>query len=366
MPFNQINVLRKHTNSEISLNNSNRYTIIVSEKTSKSAYCFSVPIYNNKSGSLVSKNFEARDDAFVFAGSNSQVTVKENTIILANGEGSIMLDLDVDKFTERGGHLIAEKYHIIPTFNGIQVDIDLPTADFQLRLDKAYSEARLNSKCFAIMQEQFKPFVTITTLPTLSIKEKALPTEITVDAVNEKLYNAKVNSKEGGLISFEINLYEPKIIQDTTVESNHAEENNAYGGIAFLGNTPWYGDQWLYMRVDFSKLPLPQTAQIESFILHMPCYYNRQKRLFAHIPVSRFCSFGSTWENKKDIGTVLVFSYRNGDYTSLDLTGVINNDLLGFMQYGLAINCSPIKDSYTVVSTGDCYSKPVIIEIKYH
>ena len=43
-------------------------------------------------------------------------------------------------------------------------------------------------------------------------------------------------------------MYERKLFLDTTVESKNIDVNNAFGSIAFIGNTDIFGEQWLYSR----------------------------------------------------------------------------------------------------------------------
>ena len=70
-------------------------------------------------------------------------------------------------------------------------------------------------------------------------------------------------------VVFEINLYEQKLFQDTTVESQNADSNNVYGGTAFLGETTAFGEQWLYSRPDVSKLADLAGRGISKAVLHM-------------------------------------------------------------------------------------------------
>ena len=71
---------------------------------------------------------------------------------------------------------------------------------------------------------------------------------------------------------FEANLYTEKLFSDTTVESRNPGKNSAFGGAAFLGNTELCGEQWLYSRPDFSKVPEVYDKRICRAVFHMPIF----------------------------------------------------------------------------------------------
>lgn len=357
--------LRKENIFELDNKNSNRYSIVVNESDGKTAYCFSTPIYNTETKKLVYRAFEKHGEAFVFKGSNTLVTVHKNMLILKNAEGNIIIDLPNAAFDLDNGVLRSETCELTPSLNGCMICIKKKEHQIKLRLDNPFLEVRHNTKCFALMEDTFKPFVTISAIPSHNNCGKCVPSRIDYSIENVRTYNLLLSSKEGNEIYFEVNLYERKLFQDTTVDSAVPNENNAFGSVAYLGNTSWFGEQWLYTRLDMTKLDYFEQDNIEHILLHIPCLFNNKKRVFAYLPLSRFCSFGSTWENKKDISEAFAFSKNNGKYTTIDLTEIFKNDTHNFLQNGLAIKCNYIKNSYTVLATADNYTYPTILEIKY-
>ena len=73
-------------------------------------------------------------------------------------------------------------------------------------------------------------------------------------------------------ILFEINLYERKLFLDTTVESKNIGVNNAFGSIAFVGDTEQFGEQWLYSRPAFSLISELYEKSLNYAVLHIPKY----------------------------------------------------------------------------------------------
>ena len=60
--FDEIAMLRKDAPIEIDQRNHNRYRVVLDEQDgSKTAYYFSTPIYNNRTGKLVDMRFHEKE-----------------------------------------------------------------------------------------------------------------------------------------------------------------------------------------------------------------------------------------------------------------------------------------------------------------
>lgn len=361
----EIYALRKGKEIVADTMNSNKYCIIADESGDKTVYCFSTPIYDAVTRKLVYRSFDRYNNTYMFAGSNAKVTVNGNTVVLKNIEGSAMVSLPDGSFALNDGLLCGDSFDIVPTFNGFMLHSKMPCIKIRITTENPFLTVKCNSKYFALMQDVFSPFINLAALIAYSKDGVARPVNISYNAIDSHTYEVEFSANDCNSISFEVNLYERKLFQDTTVESIHPYENNAFGSTAFLGNTMWYGDQWLYSRLDASKLSFLQYDNFTSVCLHMPCLYNHGKRIFAYSPAERFCSFGSTWDNKKDIYEPFAFSTKNCDYATIDLSEVIKGNQHSFFTNGIAMKCSTIENSYTVLSTGDSYAYPQILEVKY-
>ena len=352
---------------EVDPRNRNRYRLLVKENVGTTAYCFGTPIYNTDTRKLVVRNFEKVSDAFVFTGSNATVTAFKGQVVLKNNEGSASIWLPLDNMTLCEDHLCADGWEIHPTFNGVLIQVDSPSVRMKIRVDKHFHSIRYCTKSFAIMQEEFRPFLTLSPLVATDGQKQTFPIEVAYEQIDEYTYEVEVRAMEGDAVTFEVNLYEPKLFQDTTVESARPDENNAFGGIAFVGRTGWMGEQWLYARPDFSKIPELYSAYVKKVLLHLPCLGTTGTTLSVFAPVARFCSFGSTWNNKIDqIPKSAVASEKNG-YVTMDLTDILTDPVERRMLYteGLILKPFGTGNGFTAISTGDNYGLPPILEVRY-
>ena len=107
------------------------------------------------------------------------------------------------------------------------------------------------------MKERFRPLVVFSCVGSLDAAGNIIaPAKITYQKLTDKKYHLSISSTSpmARFIMFEGNLYENKLFQGTTVESNNILVNNAFGSVGFIGNTAMFGEQWLYSRLDYSKI----------------------------------------------------------------------------------------------------------------
>lgn len=363
----EITKLRNGKAVEINPHNQNRYRLLIKEVAGTTAYCFSTPIYNIDSRKLVARQFAKTGNAFVFTGSNATVTAYRNQIILKNAEGSASLQLPINHMDLCDCNLYAGGWEIKPTFNGVLVRTNSPETKIQILVDKHFHSVRQCSKSFAVMQEEFRPFLMLSPLAATDQNGHVFPAEVSYEQSDPLTYELTVRATEGERITFEVNLYEPKLFQDTTVESAHPDENNAFGSIAFIGRTLWCGEQWLYLRPDFSKIPELYAEGVKKILLHLPCFFTSDIKLSVFAPAARFCSFGSTWNNKIDQIPKSVITYEQDGYISVDLTDLLTDSAERRILYteGLILKPNGTDDSFTAISTGDNYVLPLILEVQY-
>lgn len=362
----EINALRGG-HFEIDPRNSNRYRILVKEEVGTTAYCFSTPIYNIDSRKLVARRFEEKGEAYVFTGSNATVTAYKNQLVLKNSEGSASVSMPVNGMKLRGDGLSADGWEIRPAFNGVIINVNQPSVKLTISVDQHFLHVRHCTKNFSIMQEEFRPFFGLSPLMATDKQGRVYPAEVTYTQTGDSTYEVEVKAMDGDTICFEANLYEPKLFQDTTVESARPDENNAFGGIAFLGRTKWMGEQWLYARPDFSKVPELYSAYVKKVLLHLPCLHSTGTKLSVFAPTARFCSFGSNWNNKIAQTEQLATTEAAGGYVTLDLTGIVSDPVECRLLYteGLILKPGGIGENFAVIATGDNYALPQILEVQY-
>lgn len=368
----EIGLLRGNRNFISDYKNSNRYSLIVREQdNSRTVYCFGVPIYSKDTRKLVSLSFEETLHGFYHKGSNAEIKVSENEIFMKNSEGILRIH-GIFKCRLCDGKLLFPGGEIAPTLNGVAVKKALVTENaiaLKLTTDTPFMETRANSKYFAFMSEKFRPFATLSAIGTLGVGGNlAAPIQVNNQKLDSKSYYVTLTpfSQIKTPVWFEINLYEPKLFQDTTVESKKPKENNAFGGVAFIGETEAFGETWLYTRPDFTKLSYFLGKKARYIKLHLPVYNTESIPLSAYRTASRFCSFGSNWNNKIELSKKMIDTVVRNQYQTLDLTGsMVNPNNHSLRTTDGFIFRTKDQKKLAIVSTGDSYVSPQILEINY-
>lgn len=351
---------------KINKNNLNRYCILADSGQTTTAYCFSVPIYNESTRSLVRREFIQDGNAIRFLGSNVKGCFHRGMLVLSNQNGGASITLPTSKILFEEEKLTLGDWTARPSFNGLHVHSTSNIVKFKIHVDRNFS-LRHCSKSFGIMQEPFHPFLTVTPLFATTPNGLTLPVAVNYEQEEDRGYTISMKTEAGNAIDFEINLYEPKLFQDTTVESLHPKENNAYGGISFLGTTKQTGTQWLYLRLDTTKLPDLDSVTIKKILFHIPRWNDAVEEVLVSVPQKRFCSFGSNWENKIGHTSQITKLFPQGKYLTIDATKMFT-DISGkylLQTEGLILKTKNKTDLPMVISTGDNYTLPQILEVQY-
>lgn len=369
--LSEIRRLRRDNTPVIDHSNSNRYCVVGMETDgSKTAYCFGVPIYNDRTKKLVNLKFHENGRMWSLHGSGAAVSVT-GEIFMEDGYGHCKVQLPGDVTDVSEGGVRYGNAKILPTLNGILVKAPcMAYQPFALSLfsGQPFMPVRANDRCFSLMREEFKPHVTVSCIGVLdSMGQMIAPCGLEYQRNSDQEYSITVRhtSPYGATLLFEINFHAEKLFQDTTVESLHPDVNNAFGGTAFIGNTAAYGEQWLYSRPDFSKLPELYDKQIRGAILHLPSF-GGYGALTAYGLSARFCSFGSNWGNKVQAAEETADAVSSGGYQSLDITGLIT-DSTHFLKHseGLILKPKIRGGGFSAVSTGDSFFAPQILEVNF-
>ncbi len=371
--LSEITKLRAGRPMIIDRKNSNRYRIIFSEENgTKTAYCFSVPIYDQKTRKLIDLRFHDNKGVWFFKGSNVQITISE-AFLFKNHESSFQIAFSAGITSKTERVIFCDRLEVYPTLNGIMVKAPCSASmkeKITLSAERPFMEIRSNDKYFSLMSEEFKPFMTVSCIGTLDSKDNLIaPCEIGYQKNNDREFILTVchDNPYGKYVLYEINLHEMKMFQDTTVESRNPGVNNAFGGAAYIGNTNAYGEQWLYSRPNFSVISEMSDKQIQKAILHLPIYGGSDTLLSAFHIESRFCSFGSNWNNKIPAARKLTDSFIENGYHHLDITNLVADTHNHFLtrSEGLILKTKVKENGFTAVSTGDSYYAPQILELSF-
>ena len=368
--WKEIKSLRDAKDGEIDRTNRNRYSVVFHENDgSRTAYCFGVPIYNEHTLRLVDLQFCCRENTVRLQGSNAEIRIGD-VLEMQNKDGSCRVSLPGELRFVDHTQIYSGTIQIRPTTNGVLCRAAcLPgeSVSFRLWASDPFLGVRANDKCVALMQSEFRPFLVVSCLGTVDASGGiTAPAMMSYRRLADGQIEIVVRSTgiTGTDVVYEINLYEEKLFQDTTVESGQPDRNNAFGTTAYLGMTSLYGEQWLYSRFDVSKLSDLPAGWIDRVRLHIPELTHCRIQLSAFPTVSRFCSFGSVWNNR--VGTVdnKAIHALPGGYRSFDMTDVYVNAYTGRLMRSVGTVIRATRDSgFCTVSTGDSHYAPQILEI---
>lgn len=371
--LNEIAKLRNGIPIVIDYSNSNRYRLVVQENNgTKTAYCFSTPIYNAKTRKLVDMKFHKDGDTICAVGSNASITLSQN-LVLENAEVSVSLRLPekptlISPQQTRSGSCV-----ISPTTNGVAIRCDLgnsPVKTFSIDVGRPHFNVRANDRCFALMKEEFRPLVVLSCLGSLDAYGNIIASaRIEYQKLTDRKYQISISATSplAQAVLFEMNLYENKLFQDTTVESANPWVNNAFGSIGFIGNSDTYGEQWLYSRLDYSRISEMMDKRVHKVVLHIPKLNQSNAAVSAFKLNARFCSFGSNWNNKMPDGSLVANSTDTNGYQSLDITDWITKPHSKTISNvdGFILKSKTKGSGFSALATGDSYFAPQILEINY-
>ena len=363
----EIRHLRGNEDFVIDQRNGNRYQVLVKEILGHTAYCFSTPIYNSLTQKLVDRTFEKIQNGVFYRGSNGMVSICENRCVFENSTGRVVLLLKEKPMTEKDGCDAVGGVVVVPTLNGVRFNVCGERLTIHLKSEIKQEGIRYNPACFSVMKEAFCPFLSVATLYAKGENGVVEPVEMKYRELEGQTYELEfVNPLKKGTFVFEVNLYEPKLFQDTTVQSKYPDMNNAYGAIGFIGKTEAFGEQWLYLRPDFSKLSEVVSRRLEQVLLHMPVFNDCLETLDVFVPLKRFCSFGSTWNKKENTTGKVTNAVRQNSYLTIDVTEMFSHRMEKTLIYneGLILRKPKDREPFVPIATGDCYMTPQILEIK--
>ncbi len=354
------------------LRTSGRYGISTETATSRKLFLFSTPICRQNTKETVDTHFISEKNIFTFWGSNAQISILSTHALLEGQWGTVRLEWEKAQefFLFNGGkYLRSSDMQIYPTLNGIIVrQTATSNAKIKLQTDiKSNIDVRQNGRYFAYMREKFVPYFTVNAMFATQ-KLNFHTVELHSVKHTESCYDLNIKTSNEGTHCFvwEANMYEPKLWQDTTVESKHAKKNNAYGSIAFLGRSVDCGIQYLYTRPDLSKIKEEYRRDVVQAIWHVPYYMVNGNSFQLSEPFQRFCSFGSNWSNKVGSASIDTRSKIQNGFVSFDLTDhLVSSDHALKNTQGLVLR-QAANEGCSVLATADNYFTPQILELTYY
>lgn len=391
--LNEIKVCSGRININFEKTNSNIYRLISKESDNEiSAYYFSCPIYRNLDKKIITFDFEQVNGSFIFNGINANIEVGRRCII-SNQYGELEFGgLNISSFQKvitrdifgelrvaLFGKNDEEEILIYPTSNGIAVQITEDSArrarKFKINMEKKYLIGG-NGRFAALMIEECQPFATINAM-CLKSEASNILLPIYCKLVEDKsgyLLNIDFGKWDKNIIGsrmtyiFTLDLYAAKSIFDTTVESGNPDINNSYGSIAYIGNSDFFKEQWLYTRIDVSQILDLRYFSVKKATLYSKRYGGGNLDVNIARINAPWCSFGNTWNTKVETGEILGKASLKKSYISADITKVVRKIFNQPRESDAGVVLKPDfigdKNDAIIFATADNYFTPQILEIK--
>ncbi len=347
------------------------YRLLYQKDGIYSAYYFSVPIYNRTADTLVSPHFSEKEGGAEFLGSNAKITLGED-ILMENPKGKCRISMPSGYRYESDELISYDGIELYPTLNGVACIAKAEEKrkhTFRISTDAPLSHVSGNQKCFCTMLSAIEPHLSISCIGSLD-KERELisPAYIQYRRIEADEFEVSVctDSPNAEYLFFEMNLHTPKLFLDTTVETRYPDKNNAFGTVAFIGETQEFGEERLFCRPLLMSLGGLRDADIESAAMYIPKLDGGSSLLAAHRLTARFCSFASNWNNQKPSAYKYVSSEIKNGYHRIDVTNIIikNREISKYAE-GWMLRVSPERKGLCVISTADSFFAPQILEITF-
>lgn len=351
--------------------NNNKYCIISNDNSHKTAYCFSVPVYGHHNCELLKLRFEKTNDLWFLNGSSGRIEISDILTIKNNNE-EFMIQFPED-ITYASNHSIHfGKTEVKPTTNGVLVKKECKNnscAQIKLTMSTPCLPYWANRGCFCFMNSNSEPCLCLSCIGASSDSTQiSNPINMWYTKVSDCEYIFEFLSTDPSdqYVLFEMNIYENKLFQDTTVESANPLMNNAYGTTAYIGTTPLFGEQWLYFRIDNTLILEFYNRKIEKAIIHFPKLNRYVDGVKVYTVSNHFCGFGTNWNNKVPIGVQVSSSQENDRYYSVDISNQTIDPNTKYIRKTNGFVLKPKSNNgVSVLATGDSYFAPPILEICY-
>ncbi len=371
-PINEIKRIRNDLESVLCPSKFlNRYMLEIDNKDlTTTCYVFSVPIFNVSDGKLVNLNFSQENGCLHHTGSNAEITVRNNVVCLKNNCGIVHVEIskNEDETALIGGTMVS----MAPTLNGVKIKKNLQREKY-IKLNVDINETpygvKYNEKYFSFMSGDITPIFTVSVIGDRHIEDFTPGAAVlNTKAVDERHYEIYIAcSDKLETVEVECNMYEQKLMLDTTVENRRPDENNLYGASALIGSGEEYGEQWLFSKIDYGIIRDILLKRIKSVRLLIPRLNKKVTTVTAYNLMRRFCSVGTTWNNNDSRSTGASKVIFTDDYYIADITGfAVDSETQNFVELlGFVLKPKSGENSYSLISTGDCYDQPQILEITY-
>ena len=355
-------------NKELVLTNNSRYCIDFKEKDHITKLIFGVPIKYKSNNKIVSPVLVEFNQSFVFCGSDSTITIKNNNYQFRKQDTIIDLFID-DVFEQCHDNTVQNRLSIVhPTLNGMKYTVNANKFVFRMKVNIAF-DLRVNDRTITIIKDEFVPILTVSCLGAYGVKNEFLGIAQIIykkvpDGFECTVFSPFAETKK---IEFEVNAFEEKMFLDTTVESKNVYMNNVYGSLAVIGRSNQFGEQILYTKLLSNEFLDLSPNRIKSIKLYYSKYVDSSGQLILCQLASNFCSLGATWNNKIETNLGTLYAHHIGPYFCIDITDVIVENSFSFISgFPYILKANTESNSLIPINTGDSYVASPFVCVDYY
>lgn len=326
----------------------NPYRIFAEEDSKRTAYIFSVPIISYINNTFISNEWIQQDQKRIHRGINSTITYSGKKIFLENNKDITEIKLK-------------DNYEIRPSLNGVTISSTSSYIRFTLKTGYPYF-VRNSGTSFALMEQKHTPYLTVSPQLSKGKNNQFIPTHLDAKLVGERKYEINIYATKDNIeqMSVEVNLYMPKLIFDTTIESGIPERNNVFGNYAIIGKSDDFGEQRLIFNLNNVQSSILDFDDIKQVDMYIPVFGIQTGILKAYLAKEKWCTFNTNWSTIPKIKAKNIKFKNNKDYITADIT-----EIIGILpNYGLMLK-NEDRNGYCAISTADSYDYPIIIKIQY-
>ena len=336
----------------------NPYRILTEKNGEKNAYIFSLPIKSYEDNEIVHCGFRENTNEYSIRGVNAEITRHGKKITLEN-------------YMDRAEIILGKDCDVRPSTNGVLIS-GKGVIDVRLKTEYPYP-IRENGISFSLMAEKHLPFLSVLPFFGSGKNGELIHGKISATALKDRSYDIRIfTDEECENITAEIQLYLPKLIFDTTVESRFPKRNNVYGSCALLSEENKNrdgikevsrldpGTERIIFRINCTDNAFKGLGNIKKADLYIPKFSKETSEIRGYKITESWCTFNTDWSSLPEVTEEYCTFKDIGNYITADITELIT----GSNKFGLMLTNTENAAS-VAISTADSYEYPSIIKIKY-
>lgn len=341
------------------------YRIHISRVDSDAVVISSCPFLSEQKSEIIPTGFDCIETE-LYRGLNVTLERYENLIKMNRGNFSLSFDLDGMECVHRFKNYMGDEYEevlkskagiVFPTLNGFAIEND-GSVKLKFTSEKQLALYDIGEYCLLYDEREGLIF-------SINCMADNLTERVNVIAESNGFEHCiEVNAKSKDKVIVTVNGYAPKSLFDTVLDPLKPEFNHAYAENVHLWNEE-EGGEWLAIRpncIVFSDL---YSKKLRSARLYMRNLSHKHTNVFYGLLRYYWCAFTIMWATREQPEEWKnAYEERDGYYV-LDITEYVKAMFLERVKMSPGLVISARGSDGLVLSTGDNYFAPLLIEMEF-